>query len=581
MPGVPFRRDHKAAVAVLFGIMAVPMIALVGLAIDYAIWNQTYASIALAASGAALNAVKVAAQGEVQNDPGFIAEAQQMGATWFAAQIGVAADAGRLTNVTPNVIVTPGSTLVATVTYSSEVQSIFGSAFFGIKTYPISVTAQAALPTSPFLNVEILLDDSPSMEIGATPNDIYAMQMATPCSPYGAVYGVTPNQTTGGVSAAGQAYNAYQCSGADGNYDGSLQCPIQPNTGDPNWPTSATNGLPTNYVGGQACSNLAQQTTPPQVNGQYPLAGAPCAFACHFDTSGQAGTAATHDYYRLARDTIVGPPNPSNSALCSNYPIGSNPATCQIMLRFDLVKLAVDQVISTMRWDDMPNVHNLNVGVFHFDTTVHADYPALGACGGSANHLPCEAGDDWADALLDVGTPPSTKDTADNGIQPYGGGNVPSTDFNTTVSTLLSTSFANYLTPSGDGSSATKPAKVLFLVTDGLGDFIPPGGTRVNQPFDTTLCDTLKKPVKDGGYGYTIYVVYTPYYPLMNAFYLNNTLPIAEGTGPGTIYGNLQACASDPVNDFIAANPSDRNSIANALEKFLIAALSTPARFTM
>jgi len=31
--------------------------------------------------------------------------------------------------------------------------------------------------------------------------------------------------------------------------------------------------------------------------------------------------------------------------------------------------------------------------------------------------------------------------------------------------------------------------------------------------------------------GYTMFVLYTPYYPLMNAFYLQNIATIAEGTG--------------------------------------------------
>ncbi|HTZ72105.1 MAG TPA: hypothetical protein VMB71_15725, partial [Acetobacteraceae bacterium] len=99
--------------------------------------------------------------------------------------------------------------------------------------------------------------------------------------------------------------------------------------------------------------------------------------------------------------------------------------------------------------------------------------------------------------------------------------------------------------------------------------------SRVEAALDPALCQNFKN------MGYQVYVVYTPYYPLMNPYYLNTLVPqIPEGTGTGSAYAGLQQCATDPVNDFIEANPADQNSINAALSTFLLRALTSPARFT-
>jgi hypothetical protein len=267
--------------------------------------------------------------------------------------------------------------------------------------------------------------------------------------------------------------------------------------------------------------------------GRYPLAGAPCAFACHFDTTKPAGTGA--DYYALARSTIGK----------SNH----------VTLRFDQVKAAVNLVISNMQADDLP-IKNLNVGIFTFASALTQVYPASG-----------EAGDDWAAATEAVGAPPTAPNTADTGIQPYAGANAADTDFPDTMTSLAT----KYLTASGDGTKATTPIKVLFLITDGVQDYTQ-GSTRNLQALDPSTCKTFKN------MGYTVYVVYTPYYPLMNAYYLQNIKGFVEGTGADTTTANLKACASDPVNDYIAA--SDQSTLNAALTSFLKRALNVPARYT-
>jgi Flp pilus assembly protein TadG len=88
-----FPRDRKAAVAVLFATMIIPVVGVMGLAIDYGIWNEAYSSLSLAASAAALNAAKVAASAEAQADSSYLSEGVTAGKQWFIAELGQGANA--------------------------------------------------------------------------------------------------------------------------------------------------------------------------------------------------------------------------------------------------------------------------------------------------------------------------------------------------------------------------------------------------------------------------------------------------------------------------------------------------------
>jgi hypothetical protein len=263
------------------------------------------------------------------------------------------------------------------------------------------------------------------------------------------------------------------------------------------------------------------------------LAGAPCAFACHFDSSVPAGTG--NDYFGLARSTIG--------------------QTNQVTLRFDQVKAAVNTLITSMSQDNNTTLNNLNVGVFTFDSALTQVYPPSG-----------QAGNNWTAAIAAVGTAPTSPNQPDTGIQPYGGNNVADTNFPDTMTAL-----SNLLTAAGDGTTSATPKKVLFLVTDGVEDYTDSNGNRYEQAIDYSYCTTFKN------MGYSIYVVYTPYYPLMNDYYLNHLYTIVEGTGPGTVSYNLQQCASS-ADTYIAA--TDGTAIQAALQTFLARALVSAAKFT-
>jgi hypothetical protein len=197
---------------------------------------------------------------------------------------------------------------------------------------------------------------------------------------------------------------------------------------------------------------------------------------------------------------------------------------------------------------------NLRVGIFTFNRDVHRVYPASG-----------EAGSDWATALANVGTPPVYPDVLDTGIQPSVGllSNVFNNDsyFASSMTTLAT----SHLTAAGDGTSLASPRKVLFLVTDGFED------DDARRAMPSSVCQQFKN------MGYTVFVIYTPYYPVTHPAYLDSWISIVEGTGTDSITYNLKACASVP-SDFISA--ADGPSLNAAVLTFLKQALTTPARLT-
>ncbi len=520
--------DRSASTAIVIGLSAPLLIGILGISVDFAGVLAAKTKIELGADSGALVAVMTATNA-LRTDPNnYVADGVAAGQVRFTGQTGAIATVSN-----PTAVVTvsrSGYVMTGTTTWSATYNTFFGG-FFGISTWPLSGSATVSTQiTAPFLNIEIMLDNSPSMEIGATNTDIATLQALTACSASGAYMPDISGNWNSPLS--GQPYSVYTCSSGGNTYDGGLTCPIpQPSPPYSNPLTfQPSSNSPPNLP---SCAGLLPKQYFGPLRGYYPQAGAPCAFACHFDTSKPSG--AGNDYYGVARSTIG--------------------AANQVTLRFDVVKAAVNTLITTMQTNDNAAIKSLNAGVFTFDDALTRVYPPSG-----------EAGDAWSTILAAVGGPPTTANGPDTGIQPYGGNNGGDTDFPDTMAAL-----AAQLTPSGDGTSAANPRKVLFLVTDGVEDYVDIHGNRYEQAIDPSYCQTFKS------MGYAVYVVYTPYYPLMNAYYLQNMTGIVEGTGAGTTTANLQACASAPSN-YIAA--TDGPSIKAALQTFFLLANQPPAHFS-
>ncbi len=401
-------------------------------------------------------------------------------------------------------------------------------------------------PHSPaYINVELLLDISPSMDVGATPGDIAAMMHLTPCSVPGAVYRpVRSRRFLRGMPDSGQGYFAYACGSPNGgsgkppDFNG-LKCPIPAARG--------VAGAPFMMPGPIAprCADLV----PPHSDVAYlgrATAGAPCAFACHWDREKRIG--AAYDYYGLARSTIGQKP-------C--YQKGAKLGGCAITLRLDVVKNAVTGLIRTMQERDLEGAAHLSVGVFAFDNNLHPVYPLPPTCG-AAGALACQAGRDWPLALGSVGTAPDLPDMPEAGIQPSVSNNAAATDISRAISVLART----YLSAAGKGETVESPAKALIIITDGVEDSFSPGRRHIGA-LDPSVCDIYKS------MGLDVYVLYTPYFSLMNPFYMLTVEHLAESDGPGSLADSLRRCASDPSRNFIAAAPGDAASVSQGLQVFL------------
>ena len=117
-------------------------------------------------------------------------------------------------------------------------------------------------------------------------------------------------------------------------------------------------------------------------------------------------------------------------------------------------------------------------------------------------------------------------------------------DEDTDLDTPLAYAAAN-LPVSGNGSSASSPQQVLFIVSDGIIDahncsYNDGGSCRQISPLDNASCALIKAK------GIQIAVLYTTYLPLpTNSFWQSWVQPFTT-SAPTQIYSGMQACASSP-----------------------------------
>ena len=164
-----FIQDRRANVAMMFGLMVVPLIFVVGMGIDYGTAARLKSKMNAAADAAVLAAVTPAMM--TQTDAASTTAATNM----FNA----------LVTGLPRLIYNSSSGLTVTVTdvglqrtvtvaFSAQSQNLFGG-FLGTNTLAFAGSSTGAAATPPNINFYLLLDTSPSMAIAGTPADITTM----------------------------------------------------------------------------------------------------------------------------------------------------------------------------------------------------------------------------------------------------------------------------------------------------------------------------------------------------------------------------------------------------------------------
>nr|WP_321983204.1 pilus assembly protein TadG-related protein [uncultured Lichenicoccus sp.] len=511
MRGLRLKRgQNRGSVAVIAALALLPMTMIVGLAIDYSIYNQMRAQANLAIDAAAMHAVHAAsiAYGNGNVSTTALQRAGVLaGQAWFAAQLGTTVHGNASATVTVTYTPSP-STFTALATYTGSVSVPFlGPLDLG--TWPISGTATAVISNS-YVEVLMLLDNSSSMLIGATTADIVALEQATPCSTQGAnegqamsAYSWIYSPTSYGYGSGNVVPPATGNGNCDPAYDGAAAACTYPAS----FPLIST-------INPASCTNGGG--SPATINGKlYTHApNAPCAFACHND-------AGNNDYYGLARSL-----------------------TPAISLRLDVVQQAAAQVVTTLRTRQQAPGQFL-VGIYQFNSTMQPLYPAAGTG---------EAGSDLAAALTTVQNVPAN-------LAPNGG----NTNFPLAADTLNADVVA-----AGDGSTAALARKNLFIVTDGMQDT---PGSRVMGPMTSAGNEQLC--TQFWNKGFNVFVLYTPYLPLPNPFYLSNDRQYVEPRQSSPVLAALQACARYPSNFFQASDPK---AILSAMQTMLSQALNTAAR---
>jgi len=159
-----FGRDRKANVAVIFAITMVPTIYLLGMAMDYTQALRKQSQLDAATDAAAIAAIR----------PAMLLQTDTVAKATAAAVFGSTANSlPGLTSVpTPAITITDtGLERTITVSYSASSINNF-PILLGSPAWPIKGSSSAKASSAPNMNFYLLLDDSPSMAIGATQTDI-------------------------------------------------------------------------------------------------------------------------------------------------------------------------------------------------------------------------------------------------------------------------------------------------------------------------------------------------------------------------------------------------------------------------
>jgi len=520
-----FGASRRGAIAMMFGLCLVPLVLLVGLAIDYAFYVQSSQQVSRAAAAAATQAVRTAAAGyalDISNNKTVaqatadsISEGQLAGQQWFAVQ---ASKLVRGSAATPSVVVTANSNgaagFAATINYTFTYPPFFNGLFSRTSNwvYPNASSAQAA---NQYVEVLLVLDTSNSMLIGAGQADIAAMADNAVCVPAVSGFNTTGlEQLTG--NNVNYPYPDYQSQMSD---DG--------DTIDFSKIFSASNPSVQTYLkqNGQPptdANDLSGKCKTPQYgvaigNHGASSPAAPCALACH-TSSTVDGNGNFADSYGQAR-------------------------ALNVTLREDVVLQAAEQVAQNL-YSAEQAASQFTLGVYQFNNDV-----STMVAGAGTDALP-EATANLTSALTNI----EKYDYAYQGNSAL----LPVASTSTSHNTNFPRAITHLVNGTGSvpkltqvvntqanpaGGTATNPIKNVFIVTDGFEDSsssAPGGGNGLTTDFGemtsanaendytsgtayggsaTAYCAQLK------ALGFNVYVLYVTYYPVpLTAYYVSNLI---------------------------------------------------------
>ncbi|WP_061023306.1 TadE/TadG family type IV pilus assembly protein [Bradyrhizobium sp. CCH5-F6] len=171
-----FVHDRRGNIAVIFALSCVPLISAVGCAVDYSRATHVRSKLQAAADAASVGSIAKAspafkAAGAMTSD-GSIAVGVTDAENIFNANRANLTDY-KLTSLTTTVAKS-GSTVTSTVTFSATINTMF-LGLIGKTALTMTGTSKATASMPLYIDFYLLLDNSPSMGVGATPADVQKM----------------------------------------------------------------------------------------------------------------------------------------------------------------------------------------------------------------------------------------------------------------------------------------------------------------------------------------------------------------------------------------------------------------------
>jgi Flp pilus assembly protein TadG len=176
-----FRHDRSGNIAVIFTLALLPILSAIGCALDYSRATQLRSKLQSAIDAASVGSV-------ARKSPAFLAAGTMTGDGAIAAGVTDARNIfdGNMSGVTGYTLnsVTPavtkaGMLITSTVTFSANVPTVF-LGVMGKSTMTVTGSSTAVTKMPQYIDFYLLMDNSPSMGVGATPADVTLMVNNTP-----------------------------------------------------------------------------------------------------------------------------------------------------------------------------------------------------------------------------------------------------------------------------------------------------------------------------------------------------------------------------------------------------------------
>ena len=178
-----FRRDRRGNIAVIFTLALLPILSSIGCVVDYSRATQLKSKLQAAIDAASVGSI-------AKQSPAFIAAGSMTGNGPIPAGVTDATNIfnGNMSGVTgytlnsmTPVVTKTASAVTSVVSFSADVPTMF-LGVMGKSTMTVTGTSTSTANMPLFIDFYLLLDNSPSMGVGATPADVATMVNNTPDS---------------------------------------------------------------------------------------------------------------------------------------------------------------------------------------------------------------------------------------------------------------------------------------------------------------------------------------------------------------------------------------------------------------